>query len=182
MSADQLSRMSDDELKRMRDRSRELLPSTTHPELLTYEQAANRLGVKYERVAGLVSQGVLIAEKLPRDAHKWLSSPQIEWYQHRQAGKDEGLPNPIRLQEELSRRKAKQLEEQSHDTLADVRAYVAERMSESQATNQLNAALEEIAKHLAGALARDTAGVEKLDEAERARLNALLALLTGRGG
>jgi hypothetical protein len=174
--------MSDDELARVRDRLFALVPDATHPELLTYEQAANGLGVKYERVAGLVSRGVLIAEKLPRDARKWLSSDQIAWYRLRQEGKDEGLPNPARLREELSRRKAKQNGAQSHDTLADVRSYVAERMAGSQAADQLNAALEEVAKHLAGALARDAASVERLDEAERMRLNMLLAMLTGRKG
>jgi hypothetical protein len=180
VDADQLSRVSDDELAHLRDRSLALVPDATHPELLTYEQAANVLGVKYERVASLVSRGVLIAEKLPRDARKWLGSDQVAWYRLKQEGKDGDLPNPAQLRGELSRRNAKQVRAQSQDTFADVRAYVAECMADSQAAHQLNAALEEIAKHLAGALARDAAGVEKLDEAERARLNALLAMLTGQ--
>lgn len=181
MDADQLSRMSDDELARTQARLRDLVPDMTHPELLTYEQAAKVLGVKYERVASLVSRGVLIAEKLPRDARKWLSSDQIEWYRLRQEGKDEGVPNPALFREEQLRRKADQIGTETYDTLADVRAYVAERMADSEAASQLNTALVEIARNLAGALARDTAGVEKLNNAERTRLNALLTMLTGRG-
>jgi hypothetical protein len=176
-----LSSLSDDALAGVEARLLALVPELTHPESLSYEQAANRLGVKYERVAGLVSQGILLPGKLPRDARKWLSSDQIAWYQLKQSSRDEGLPNPAMLREELARRQVRQIDSRPRDTLADVRAYVTERMGNSPTADHLNTALEETAKHLAGALARDAAGAEQLDDAERVRLTALLALLTGRG-
>ena len=177
-----LRRLSDDDLVREREWLLTHVPETTHLELLTYKQAAEALGVKYERVAGLVSQGILIAEKRPRDAKKYLGSDQIGWYQLKQQGKGEGHHNPKLVREEGERRATQVGQAQSRDTLTELRRYVAEHMASTDAASQLNAALTEIAQHLAGTLVRETLGLEPLPAEERERRAALLAALTQKGG
>jgi hypothetical protein len=178
VNADDLEQFSDVELQRLRERLVALVPDMTHAEALTYEQTADKLGVKYERVAGLVSSGVLVAEKHQHDARKWLSSDQVAWYRLKQRGKDEGLPNPALLRQEMSIR-ATQAQPKLRDTLAEVRAYVAEHMAGSQEASQLDTLLAKVAGHIAVTLALSTS--ESLPQEEREQLAALLAALTSKG-
>jgi hypothetical protein len=183
VNADDLRSLSDDDLRREQERIVERLSETSHAELLTYDQAAQRLGVKYERVAALVSQGFLIAEKHPRDARKWISSDQIAWYNRVRQGLDD-VQNPALIRQEASRRAAQAtttMPAQPSDTLLEVRHYVESHMPNSEAATHLNAALTEIAQHLAGELVGDAFGTEPLPAIERARLSGLLAALTQKG-
>jgi hypothetical protein len=203
MDADDLRRLSDGELRRVQERLLALVPDATHPELLSYQQATaeEKLGVKYERVAALVSQGVLIAEKLPRDAHKWIGSDQIAWYRLKQRGMDEGLPNPALVRQEATRRvelrqrtaPTAQLVESTptvilgllgvvlalhlvgKELLTKIGAYLGEL------TDNSDTILPELARNIAGALTRDALGLEPLPAEERALLVAVLDSLTKRG-
>jgi hypothetical protein len=176
MNADELRRLSDDDLVRKREWLLANVPETTHSELLTYEQAAKALGVKYERVAVVVSQGVLIAEKLPHDAKKYLGLDQIGWYRLKQQGKDEGYPNPKLVRDEVERRATLARQAQLYDTLTDVRTYVAENMEGTDTAAQLNTLLAAIASDIVGTLI-----MESLPDEKRERLTALLSTLTQKG-
>ena len=179
MNADDFRHLGDDDLARERKWLLAHVPGTTHTELLTYQKAAEALGVKYERVAGLVSRGVLIAEKQPRDAKKYIGSDQIDWYQLKQQGKDEGHPNPVLIREEASRRAAQEqirAESQSFDTWTELRRYVNEHMESTDTATQLNTLLAAIAGHIAGTLV-----MESLPDEERETLAALLSAIIQKG-
>lgn len=70
------------------------------PALLTYEQAAVRLGVGIERVKVLVIRHVLHPVKLERHRNKYLRTEEVEWYAAHRAG--DTSPNPIAAQLVLS--------------------------------------------------------------------------------
>jgi hypothetical protein len=185
MNAEELRQLSDDELQRLRERLLALVPDMTHCAALTYDQAGQLLGgIKYERVAFLVSKGILVAEKdRPRDAHKRISSDQIAWYRLRQVGTDEGLPNPALLIAEMARRaELARARAEAPDTWADLCRYVDQHMAGSDVVGQLAMVIDAVARDIVGALVRDTLGVEKVTDEERNRLAALLAKLTQRGG
>jgi hypothetical protein len=182
MNEDDLRRLSDEEFRRLQERIQERVPETTHAESLTYEQAANKLGVKYERVAALVSQGVLIAQKHPRDAKKYLGSDQVAWYDLVRQGTDDDLPNPALVAQEASRRAAQaQAQPRVFDTWTELRHYIEQHMAGSDVADQLTSVIAAVAQHIATALVRDVLGVEPLAAADRARLSALLAALTQKG-
>jgi hypothetical protein len=175
MPVSDLEALSDEGLRRLQERFYEEVPGATHSEALTYEQAAGRLGVKYERVAILVSQGVLIAEKHPRDAKKYIGSDQIAWYARVRQGTSD-LPNPARLGEEASRRSMLQAQSPAHDTLAELRRYVNAHMQSTDTAAQLNALLATIARSIAGDLV-----MESLPGEERESLAALLGAIIQKG-
>ncbi len=175
MDTSDLSRLSDDEFRSVQGRVRELVPEVLHTELFTYEQAADKLEVKYERIATLVSQGVFVTEKRPRDARKYLSSDQIAWYERVRQGMDD-LPNPARVREEALRRSLIQGQSQSSDTLAELRNYVTEHMAGTDTATQLNTILAAIASHITGTLI-----MESLPGEERESLAALLSAIIQKG-
>jgi excisionase family DNA binding protein len=76
-------------------------PSAHAPELVTYREAAELLGLSPNYVSHLASRRVLHSVKLPGERQKYLRRDEVDWYDQRRQGKM--MPNPVDVIDEGTR-------------------------------------------------------------------------------